>query len=63
MHAVEWLQEEDIVAVVREFCSCQPVLEAALPALRQVSTTGKCDDEEIRVKVREGKLGTEVSTY
>ena len=53
VYAVEWLQEEDIVAVVREFCSCQPVLEAALPALRQVSTTGKCDDEEeIRVKVR-----------
>ena len=48
---VEWLQEEDIVALVREFCSCGCILEGDLPALQKVSSTGKCDDGEISVKV------------
>lgn len=49
---VEWLQEEDIVAVVREFCSSGSILDGDLPTLQKVSITGKCDDGEISVKVR-----------
>ena len=52
VYAAEWLQEEDIVAIVREFCSCWTTLEAVLPALQKVFTTGKCDDGEISVRVR-----------
>lgn len=60
---VEWLQEEDLLALVKEFCSCWSTLEGDLSSLQKISATGKCEDAEISVKVRGGECVNKVNRY
>ena len=61
--SIEWLQEEDLHALVREFCLCWSTLEGDLSPLQKVFVTGKCDDAEVSVKVRRGEYVAKVNGY